>query len=88
MANPIAVAVVDSLDDLSEDLSSLDLVEVFPVDDAIEKLTARADSGERRVLQDEVDILAVFEGVVEPEDVGMFLGEVDLRGSSLCPPLP
>lgn len=61
MANPVAVAVVDGLDDLSEDLPALDLVEVLPVDDAVEELTPRADSGQIRLLEHEVDVLVVFE---------------------------
>lgn len=66
MANPVAVAVVDGLDDLSEYLPSLGLFEVLPVDYAVEQFSARADSGQMRLLENKVNVFAIFKGVVEP----------------------
>ena len=57
------MAVVDSLQDLLEDLGGIRLFEVLLGDDPIEQLTAATE------LCDEVDVLRVFEVLVELKDV-------------------
>ena len=44
MADSVVVAIVDRLDDLPEDLSAFEFIEILAVDDAVEKFATFADS--------------------------------------------
>jgi hypothetical protein len=65
MGNALVVAIVERVQDLFENLGGLFLREELVLNNAIEELTTSADLG------DEVDILVIFEVLVELEHIGM-----------------
>ena len=68
MADLVAVAVVDRLHYLPEDVLGLDLRKVPVVDDPVEELAASAQ------LHHEVDVALVLEGLEELHDVRVLHG--------------
>lgn len=67
MTYSIGVAIVDGLNDLSEDISALFFFEIFLVDNSVKELSTTTN------FQKKINILFVFKEIIKSENIWMIL---------------